>query len=205
MENKSPKTRIIIFVLILVAIIGLMTMVVRGSATAGKYSEFVTALKDSGAKFYGAFWCPHCQAQEKALDASRQTLERAGLYIECSTPDGQNQKQICNDNRIESYPTWTFPNGLKITYAEEPAICEVTAQASEDASCKNVRSKIFRVRIFKGIGVVASETDPTRVGDVWNFVPGSQLRGEIDLDVLAEQAGILSPKAQATAGTEEKR
>ncbi len=204
MENKSTKTRIIIFVLILVAITTLMTLVVRGSGTAGKYSTFVTALKDSGAKFYGAFWCPHCQEQEKALDASRQSLERAGLYVECSTPDGRDQKQICDDEKIESYPTWKFPNGIKITYAGKPAICETTAQEGEDASCKNVRSKTFRVHIFKGVGVVASDTDPIQTGDVWSFVPGSQLRGKIALDELARQAGIPSPTETTSLSDEEK-
>ena len=53
----------------------------------GKYDSFAQCLKDKGATFYGAFWCPHCQAQEKDFQASIQILENIGLYAECSTPD----------------------------------------------------------------------------------------------------------------------
>ena len=27
----------------------------------GKYDTFASCIKESGALFYGAFWCPHCQ------------------------------------------------------------------------------------------------------------------------------------------------
>ena len=72
-------------------------------------------MKDKGATFYGAFWCPHCQAQEKDLEASRQTLEKIGLYVECSTADAAHQTQICIDKKIEGYPTWVFADGSKLT------------------------------------------------------------------------------------------
>lgn len=29
-------------------------------------------------------------------------------YVECSTPDGQGQTQICKDKGITGYPTWDF-------------------------------------------------------------------------------------------------
>jgi hypothetical protein len=35
--------------------------------------------------------------------------------VECSTPDGQNQTQICIDKKISNYPTWEFPDGSRIT------------------------------------------------------------------------------------------
>ena len=80
-------------------------------AVPGKYDAFATCLKDKGATFYGAFWCPHCQAQEKTFEASRQTLEKIGLYVECSTADATGQLKVCTDKGIKSYPTWTFADG----------------------------------------------------------------------------------------------
>jgi len=80
----------------------------------GKYDSFAQCLKDKGATFYGAFWCPHCQAQEKDFQASRQTLENIGLYVECSTPDASGQTQICIDKKIQSYPTWIFADGSQL-------------------------------------------------------------------------------------------
>jgi len=67
-------------------------------------------LTKSGAKMYGSFWCPHCQAQKELFGAAASRLP----YIECS-PDGQNapQGKECHDAHIESYPTWVI-NGKRI-------------------------------------------------------------------------------------------
>lgn len=73
----------------------------------GKYDEFATCLKDKGAVFYGAFWCPHCQDQKKLFGKSAKLLS----YVECSTADGNGQNQICIDKGVKSYPTWEFADG----------------------------------------------------------------------------------------------
>jgi len=67
-------------------------------------------LAKSGAKMYGAFWCPHCQQQKQYFGTSASRLP----YVECS-PDGQSgpQAKECKDNQILSYPTWLI-NGKKI-------------------------------------------------------------------------------------------
>jgi thiol-disulfide isomerase/thioredoxin len=70
-------------------------------------TAFATCLKEKGATFYGAFWCPHCQAQKKLFGASAKDLP----YVECSTPDGQAQLPICKEKNISSYPTWVFADG----------------------------------------------------------------------------------------------
>lgn len=72
---------------------------------------FAQCLKDNGVKFFGAFWCPHCQAQKKLFGGSVEKLP----YIECSTPDGNGQTPVCTQNKIESYPTWVFPDGSTST------------------------------------------------------------------------------------------
>ncbi len=73
--------------------------------------SFAQCLKDKGATFYGAFWCPHCQNQKKMFGSSAKLLP----YVECSTPDGQGQTQICKDKKISGYPTWIFADGSQLT------------------------------------------------------------------------------------------
>jgi Thioredoxin len=109
---------------IFISIIGLLilgtiaTVLLQSNNSAptgpGKYDGFAQCLKDKGATFYGAFWCPHCQAQEKDFQASRQTLENIGLYVECSNPDASGQTPICINKKIQSYPTWIFADGSQL-------------------------------------------------------------------------------------------
>jgi thiol-disulfide isomerase/thioredoxin len=82
-----------------------------GPSTPGKYDAFATCLKDKGAVFYGAFWCPHCQAQKKLFGTSVKLLP----YVECSTADASGQTQICIDKKVGSYPTWEFADGSRLT------------------------------------------------------------------------------------------
>lgn len=66
-------------------------------------------LSDSGAKMYGAYWCPHCQEQKEMFGAAAWRLP----YVECS-PDGQGRPQapVCHSLNILSYPTWII-NGQR--------------------------------------------------------------------------------------------
>lgn len=80
------------------------------SILPGKYDTFAQCLKDKGAVFYGAFWCPHCQAQKKMFGTSASLLP----YVECSTLDGSGQTQACIDKKVNSYPTWEFIDGSRL-------------------------------------------------------------------------------------------
>jgi thiol-disulfide isomerase/thioredoxin len=71
-----------------------------------EYDTFAQCVGDAGAKFYGAYWCPHCQEQKKLFKNSKKLP-----YIECSTPNGQAQTQVCIDEKITGYPTWKFADG----------------------------------------------------------------------------------------------
>ncbi len=95
------------------------------SVGPGKYDTFATCLKDKGAVFYGAFWCPHCQAQKKLFGSSVKLLP----YVECSTANGQGQVQACIDKNISGYPTWEFADGTRLN-GEIPL-----AQLAEKTSC----------------------------------------------------------------------
>lgn len=59
-------------------------------------------LTDSGAKMYGAYWCPHCQEQKKTFGDAFHEVD----YVECD-PGGENPRtQLCLDANIEAFPTW---------------------------------------------------------------------------------------------------
>lgn len=79
------------------------------SATPTPYDTFAQCLTDAGVKFYGAYWCPHCQAQKKLFQNSKKLP-----YVECSTPDGKAQTQECIDKKIAGYPTWEFKDGSRL-------------------------------------------------------------------------------------------
>ncbi len=128
MDNKNNVK--IFLIVIGVLVLGLIaTIVLRSGAAApsgpGKYDEFAMCLKEKGAVFYGAFWCPHCQAEKKLFGTSQKLLP----YVECSTPDGNAQTQICIDKGIKSYPTWEFADMSRLT-GEIPL-----TQLAEKTSC----------------------------------------------------------------------
>ncbi len=198
-DKKTLTARIVVFSLILVAIVILMRVIVRATQAAGKYDSFAQCLVTKGVKFYGAFWCPHCQAQEKALNASRQKLEREGLYVECSTPT-QSENAVCADKKIETFPTWTFPNGITFENSTTPKICSLFPGSPDDDPlvCKDRASHFFRQWVFVPAGpTVASDTEPTRSGSTWSFGASSQLRGETSLTQLATLSGCALPSAAA--------
>lgn len=63
-------------------------------------AEHLTA---RGARFYGAYWCPHCEDQKEMFGASAHRLP----YVECS-PHGRRGPRAaeCVAARIGGYPTW---------------------------------------------------------------------------------------------------
>ena len=109
-DKKTQAVRILIFAVIIAAIIVVMSLVAGAANTSTKYDSFAQCIKDKGAKFYGAFWCPHCQAQKAAFGGSVKYLP----YIECSNAD-KTQNATCNAAGIQSYPTWEFTDGTRVT------------------------------------------------------------------------------------------
>jgi hypothetical protein len=112
MDNN---VKIFLSVIGLLVLITIATVVVRsgpgGTTVAdGTYDTFAQCLKDKGLTFYGAFWCPHCQAQKKMFGSSSKLLP----YVECSTADANGQLQVCKDQNIAGYPTWKMPDGTII-------------------------------------------------------------------------------------------
>ncbi len=103
----QTKTKFVIFVIIVVILVGGVGIYFGlNTQKPNRLEGFAQCLASSGARFYGAFWCPHCQEQKAEFGSSAKYLP----YIECSNPDN-SQTQICKDKKIESYPTWIFKDG----------------------------------------------------------------------------------------------
>ncbi|MEO1300153.1 MAG: hypothetical protein AAFW75_31160, partial [Cyanobacteria bacterium J06636_16] len=66
-------------------------------------------LASLGAIKYGAYWCPHCHAQQALF--GKEAFEKI-TYVECD-PSGQNpQTATCQAVGVESYPTWEIDGEL---------------------------------------------------------------------------------------------
>ena len=96
-----------LYVLIGLLVLGGVVWLIMTPGKPSKYDDFAKCIKDKGVTFFGAFWCPHCQAQKARFGKSAKYLP----YVECSTPDSRGQLQVCIDADIKTYPTWEFPVG----------------------------------------------------------------------------------------------
>lgn len=106
----TQTKKFIVIVLLVIVLVIVLGVFANKPKEVGKYGPFAQCLKDSGAEFYGAFWCPHCQDQKAAFGGAKSLLP----YFECSNPD-RSQTQICIDKKIEGYPTWIFKDGSRLS------------------------------------------------------------------------------------------
>ena len=77
--EKDSKIYLIGGLILAILIIGLVVYGAKKDTGPSKYDDFATALKDDGATFYGAFWCPHCQAMKALFGSAVKKLP----YVEC--------------------------------------------------------------------------------------------------------------------------
>jgi uncharacterized membrane protein len=75
------------------------------AAPATPYQQALAQhLANSGATFYGAFWCPHCQEQKALFGGAAGSLP----YVECD-PKGVNaQTARCEGANVRVFPTWVI-------------------------------------------------------------------------------------------------
>jgi len=101
----KKTTKWVIGLVIVVALIWMIWP--KPDAGPGLYDDFAQCLTDSGAKMYGAYWCPHCDDQKNTFGKSFNHVD----YIECD-PRGDNANPAaCEAAGIQGYPTWIFSDG----------------------------------------------------------------------------------------------
>lgn len=119
----DKKKRYFIFFGIIAVLAGLVAWY---QLTPGKYDTLATCIKDSGATFYGAFWCPHCQATKQMFGKSERLLP----YVECSAPDGKSQLPVCKEAGVSGYPTWVFADGSQLSGQQSLEVLAEKTQCS---------------------------------------------------------------------------
>jgi len=133
--NTKPIVITLIVTFVIVALMVFLTTVEKkGAVSEDDLASLATCLTDSGAKFYGAFWCGHCQSQKRAFGDAASLLP----YIECSTEDGSGQLPICEAAGITSYPSWEFADGslllgeISLSQLAEKAECDFVVSNSQE-------------------------------------------------------------------------
>lgn len=109
MKQRFPTALVIAAVLVL-TVGGFAAWKIVDAVTPGKYDDFAKCLGEKGLTFYGAYWCPHCQAQKALFGKSVKYLP----YVECAVADSSDQAQACKDAGVTGYPTWTGPDGWRM-------------------------------------------------------------------------------------------
>ncbi|MEM7066339.1 MAG: hypothetical protein AAF572_24620 [Cyanobacteria bacterium P01_B01_bin.77] len=65
-------------------------------------SQLAEYLSNTGAKMYGAYWCPHCARQKQLFSSAAQLIP----YVECDARGVSAQVALCDAAGIIAYPTW---------------------------------------------------------------------------------------------------
>ncbi len=99
--------------IILLAVIGgFAFMKFANAKDQDKLDNLAKCLTKNGARFYGAYWCPHCANQKALFGSSIKYV----TYIECADPTNPDQQNaVCTDAGISGYPTWTFASGRQLS------------------------------------------------------------------------------------------
>jgi uncharacterized membrane protein len=72
-------------------------------SSATPYQEALARhLAKSGAAFYGAYWCPHCQEQKELFGGAAGLLP----YVECDPKGERAQTERCRAAGVKVFPTW---------------------------------------------------------------------------------------------------
>ena len=103
-SNALPAPIISAVVIVLVLVMHFSGVFDRAAGPERPYLKALAVhLHDSGARFYGTYWCPVCQQQKALFEASADRLP----YVEC-TPDGRSGvlNFACVANNVRDYPTW---------------------------------------------------------------------------------------------------
>ena len=89
---------------------GVKVETVSGAAEIA-FAEHLTA---QNIKFYGAYWCSHCQRQKSYFGAAAAAKLP---YVECAKDGENSQRELCKTKDIKMFPTWVI-NGKNVPGAK---------------------------------------------------------------------------------------
>ena len=107
MQNYNSKSKIIPTIWLLILIFAVSVFIFRpaNNYTAGELDNFAQCLAERDFVMYGAYWCPHCQAEKKAFGSSWKYVSS----VECTS-----EPKRCTQAGITSFPTWLGPDGIRL-------------------------------------------------------------------------------------------
>jgi hypothetical protein len=79
--------------------------------TGAKETGLAKCLTAGGAKFFGAYWCPHCAEQKKLLGDTLSLI----TYVECDAKGTNPNPEACKAAGIQGYPTWKMAGKQDLT------------------------------------------------------------------------------------------
>ena len=102
----SSKYIIVSLLLVTLLLVGGITLISRPPKSDPALDAFAKCLSEKQFTMYGAYWCPHCQAQKKLFGDSFQYVPN----VECT-----QQTALCLEKKIEGYPTWIAADGTRFS------------------------------------------------------------------------------------------
>ncbi len=76
----------------------------RQAATTAYAEGLAKHLAAVGAKFYGAYWCPHCAEQKRMFGEAARYLP----YVECDPRSPEGRPRECERAGVRAFPTWVI-------------------------------------------------------------------------------------------------
>ena len=107
-KNMSKNAKFAVIVALFVLVIAALAVALaprQASYSTESLKTFAACLTEKGALMYGAYWCPHCQAQKKLFGDAVESIP----YVECT-----QHADVCNAKGVTGYPTWIFADGSKV-------------------------------------------------------------------------------------------
>jgi hypothetical protein len=102
---------------IVCALLGAAPLAAEEGATEIELGALTRCIRDSGALFYGAHWCPVCRAQKESFERYAGMLP----YVECyDGPKSAGINARCKSMGIQKFPTWVFRDFHRKTGALDP-------------------------------------------------------------------------------------
>jgi uncharacterized membrane protein len=101
----QPARLAVLGVLVALATVGLSLAAFSVGGPGTPYQEALARhLRDTGARFYGAHWCPACRAQKRLFGNAADALP----YVECDPASPGARPELCAQANVRSFPTWTI-------------------------------------------------------------------------------------------------
>jgi hypothetical protein len=107
--NAAPRLTWLVIALAIVIVAWAIYYFAYYRKPVSTLDGFAKCVTKSGAKMYGAWWCPHCADQKELFGFAFQYVN----YVECSAPGQRTENDTCKQAGVKNFPTWQFSDGSR--------------------------------------------------------------------------------------------